>query len=276
MKGTIKLFLLTIAVLWGVTSCAQKQNLETVVIPNHEKYEFSYDDKGNLIFKTYYVWNNKQWKKCNEYKYIYDNKGNLSSQFYYDNLEEEWTESNFTYGDKGNLISTATSFRFGEDGTIEYTYDAKGNVIKKISYTRTCPGNDVEKYEYMYDDKDNLIVEVCKNGVLYEDTTEWEDKNPSNWKKEYKYNVKGNLLEIIHTTPTDCSKFEFTYDNKDNLILKMEYHLKDTKWEKSWKEEYEYDNRGNRLKKCFGWIGEDSNGDMWNGDGWEGEHRCGG
>lgn len=95
--------------------------------------KFQYDNNGNVIeieqYKNENIIDTKE-------KYIYDDDGNMIESDFY-KLDKLITKTNHKYDEDGNL----TELNYGKSSTFtyKYSYDFKGNWIKKIVYENNNP-----------------------------------------------------------------------------------------------------------------------------------------
>ena len=262
----------------GNTSKANKQCLDSIVTyQNNKPYMkdiFEYDNNGNLLLWIFYEWNyeTNNWRYPSKCEYTYDNNGNRTMLIHYwwNNETNNWEEGDYkyewTYDNKGNLILEIYYCRTtcDHDSKREYEYDNNGNCTLQIYYwwdNATNNWRERFKEEYTYDNKNNLILEIYY-GWNYE-TNNWE--NPFAW--GYTYDNSSNRIKMIicrwnnETNNWEESKvqFEWTYDNKDNLILEIEYGYSTDPYYNI-KKEYKYDNKNNLiLNICYRWNDEPNN-----------------
>jgi hypothetical protein len=150
----------------------------------------------------------------------------------------------------------------------EFVYDSKGNLIQHIkhgwNYSTGLWGKRW-KLEYSYDNNGNLIQWI---------NFPWDDDN-SQWNKlskiEYNYNENNHrTLETSYMWDDDIDqwvindKTEYTYDNTDKLTLRTEYNWQESQWTEKYKNEYTYDDDG--LPATI--ISSD-----WNENQWENEYK---
>ena len=140
-----------------------------------------YDAEGNInVFEGYecdtYVIVYPYWR----YENIYDDHGNLIKQVPYDYENNETELREYTYDEKGNLLSEFFKDEMVTSET-KYEYDAAGNCIKEINYE--------------YDDSDNLTVYGIRN------MREWE----------WQYDEKNRLTKFIYYWKDPEYWCEYTY-----------------------------------------------------------------
>ena len=228
------------------------------------KYDFTYDDKGNMLTQiSYFHWNDT-WMNNRKDEYTYDDKGNMITdiEFSYDFDNSTWYA----------------------DTKVEWTYDSKGNELSStVSYCRNNEWFYNDRYEETYNDNNRILTEIYSNYVNdkweYIDKTEYTydgDKritetdlvySEDGWKytrkEEYTYDesdirLDRTISKYVNNTwiVTDFEKYinrvitpiynyrldsegtiihkdEYTYDSDWNLIVNNEYTLIDNSWLKT-------------------------------------------
>lgn len=117
---------------------------------NGTTYEYTYDKYGNITKNSGL-----------SYKYKYDKKGNMIECKEYGNIGERsylrYTEV-YTYNKKGYLVKNK---HVAEDvmNYSKYKYDKKGNLIKRVTYSKK--GKKVCETNYSYTFK-NGVMATCK------------------------------------------------------------------------------------------------------------------
>ena len=224
------------------------------------KITYTYDKNGNVItekttdIETKQVWTTQYTYNKNNLvltikstepdgsvsrnvTYTYDANGRLTTFGDYDN--ENYHD--YTYDDKGNLLSD-TSFVGGKVYTKDlYTYTAGGNVFTHI--TQNADGKKDHEITYNYDKNGNTLTEMYYDGA-----------GNSVWIIDYTYDDKGNMLTATEKdSDGTVTGYKYTYSNSGNLL--SDEHSTYGKWG-SGKFVYTYDSNGNRLS----WTGYDANG----------------
>jgi len=237
---------------------------------NSSKYEYTYDERGNLIY-YYWYWYAEQWEGYYKSEYAYDERNNriLETDYYWNSETEQWERDfkyEYTYDERGNLILVA-AYQWNSDteqwkvsDKYEYTYDERGNLILGAAYqwnSDTEQWKVSDKYECAYDERGNLIL-----GAAYQwnsDTEQWE----RDYKYEYAYDERGNLiLGAAYQWNSDTEqwerdyKYEYAYDERGNPILETYYqwNSETEQWERDYKYEYTFDENGNLVLKIeYNW-----------------------
>ena len=168
------------------------ENISTIMKTNQlgrvTKWEYTYDSNGNRTSSAKYLWNDTihTWRECSKYESMY-------------------------YDSNQNLIMVVDKNGF----KIEYTYNSNGNRTKEVFYywndIKNTWENELYKYEY-----------VCNNGNI-----EKEEKKRGNRKEKYEYiyDSKENLITEIQyfkvkRTWIKHSKWEYVYDTTYFIPIK--------------------------------------------------------
>ena len=166
---------------------------------------YKYDAKNRLILIT----RGEGILKDIPFKNVYKNNLLIES---YDDRDDEELHIFYSYKNK-KLINKVISKSLFMGCYYDYIkkkilYDEKGRIKKSFDYKQ----NKIERtYTYYYDNKDRVI----KTELLY-----------TGDKKEYwidNYDTVGNLIETIYKNDNYRDKDSYTYDNNNNLLLKITY-----------------------------------------------------
>ncbi len=159
-----------------------------------KKFETNYNEKGELLSKTVY---SKEGRTLSEQRYFKD--GSLNDRYLIYNLDE-----------KGNIIKkeyknhNAKSSRYSE--AIYFSYDNYNRIIKvnegggpiHFSYS-----NIYSKKPIKFSEFDAVKQKVTSEGYI-------------------EYNNKGDIIKIIKNGKLqEC--YEYTYDERDNWITRIEF-----------------------------------------------------
>ena len=193
-------------------------------------------------------------------------------------LDSRWIYDE--YDDKGNVLADISMYwgsadppdapyrhyDWGIGGKGFYTYDEKGMLIEEISAVLTPAGwkSSIKRWEYTYDNMDNVICCIVLMPNLENKIAPWE-------KFEYMYDAKGNMIEKLRSIPVlsgvdsgsmrYSEKWEYTYDNMDNLVesIYSMYGATASSWKIFNRDEYMYDVKGNMVTRiCHSLIFGDS------------------
>lgn len=190
-------------------------------------YEYIYDSNGNLIKETYSYDGEMRYI----YEYKYDYRGNLIEEIQTDS--EYPLTKNYTYNHRGDLtkvvwfrpdLDTVTGVQeyfydadnrivsyigtYSDDrhkDTIDYTYDTKGNLVKRVEKYAYEPSY---TYYFTYDDNNNLIQELREDVVNRKSYI------------DYTYDSKGQIIKTVKysSESTAVYTYEYSYDKYGNLI----------------------------------------------------------
>lgn len=182
---------------------------DTGKITNGHNYEYAYDENGNITSETQTTLDGK-FEARNETAYdkngrIIKTESTYDTSFEGDIRLQHITEEYF-YDNNGKMIKVVTTSESDpeHDCVIEYSYDDKGNQIKKL-YSHSDGATFC--YESEYDDNGRLIkyTETSSDGTVKV--------------TEYEYNDSGNVvLETETSSDGSVSVTENFYDDKENLI----------------------------------------------------------
>ncbi len=207
--------------------------------------ETSYDAFGNIIENTTHTYDEKgnavefnQKSRTFEYNTSsrYDNKGNLIQQIVSSSTFKQPVTKTFTYrfDSKGRKIEEVNSQN--PQRPIIYTYEKKGNVIKKEidhMFKYDVNGNTLEETEI--DSEGNIRSKIiCKydsegNNIEKITTTNYGEDNITENKVENKYDKNGNIVETEDSWKTrnynKVVKYKYTYefDKVGNWVKQTEF-----------------------------------------------------
>ncbi|MCW4468030.1 hypothetical protein OGH69_03555 [Flavobacterium sp. MFBS3-15] len=165
----------------------------------------------------------------------YDDRNRIVAETWYYKDNAFLTKYEFTYDEKGNLIVENESNEFGEIITIRRGYDHKNRVATRLkSYKES------DTY-FFYGNQYNRAGELIATNA-YRDNEKASDR-----KFEYE---SGRLVRVYYTLP-------YTLVEGDYPGRKKKIH---GEWETYLYEEYEYDERGNKItvKNYSGQMAGDS------------------
>lgn len=145
------------------------------VIGNHKSINI-YDKNSNLTTSIEFANGNYY---SNTYTYT---NGNLTT------ITHNKFQYNFSYDENNNM----TSADIGNRNLISSTYT--GDIVASETY-----GNN-DSYEYVYDEKENLIGQKVNGNLAY----------------EWTYDSEGNIL--AHNDLLNNVSYSYTYDEEDNLL----------------------------------------------------------
>lgn len=190
-----------------------------------KKYKFwGYNENNLFVYFLSRKWNGKIWNDLLKTYHSYNNDNKLNRtiflQYYTDipihNFEK--SKTNIDYNKSGyptlSLTTILADGKTYEDKKIKYKYDIHNNLTEYMEFSRVAGNLVLQKCTtYVYDSRDNLIVEKCEN--------------------------RNN--DIL--TPT--FRYDYTYDNSSNRTGKIIFKWLNKKWKKQLKIDKKYDDRNN-------------------------------
>lgn len=194
----------------NITYTYGEANLPIKITSSSNEYiyisEYNYDKNGKLIYQK-----NVYDDYCNILNYIYDDNGYLIQEIRSDSYGNRFDNyiRDYTYDLNGNLLKCMDVYGDGSKGIFDYAYDSKGRVIKYESNISTNAYVDSYTINYIYDARGNLIkkTEINTNGYTQID--------------DYTYDVNNNLIKELQTYSGRSNTIEYTYDINNNLIKKV-------------------------------------------------------
>jgi len=179
-------------------------------------------------------------------------------EYTYDGTLREPIKMVMTYSDSSDFMFT-----------VDFTYDANGNLVKQITKSNDTI---LQTYEATYDSKGNLTTEIQTDSAGSQYTTEYVyDTNGNLTKKsenhydrferitEYVYDANGNLTKETRkqkdSNPPSIASittFEYTYDANGNLTKEVETRTNEGEtafFEDQDITEYTYDADGKLIKE---------------------------
>ena len=209
-----------------------KYNIGTLItkdiIINNESALLEEETIGNDITKYEYVKGTNRINKIEEgqnVKTINYDKLNRVQTIVDNNETETYSYKNEVDNRIENIIKNEGTSNYGQ---INYVYDSAKRVISEEKIMLGKSYKKVYEYKQIGNCSTNLVSKVTnyKNGVI-EDT------------EEYSYDNKNNLIEV---RKGQVLKKKYTYDSLKRLIREDDADFNTS-------QTYEYDNRGNILKK---------------------------
>lgn len=279
----------------------ENENEETdylLITEHHSKFErglehtlehtilYVYDEKGEVIKKSWY--DSRNLIQYNAAEYEYDINGNIIECIERNTPSHIETHYTCTYNEAGEL-STKTEFdthgdvstfseyengkvvketHYSSDGSIWwlrcYTYDTRGNLISQFD-KKDDNSEPYNQYVYDYDDNSNVIHEThneSHSGYSHEYVYDSAGNVLSDTYETYKsgertihtdtvtYDGNGNIIEIAtykeDGTPIEVCKM--LYDNAGNCIEIDDYDSQQSLQQKSLRE---FDSRGNLIRQGY-------------------------
>lgn len=227
--------------------CVKRKYIRQNEKRSYETYK--YNSKDNSIQIDYYD-NRDSVRKI--HNLVYDKNNNLimfdgenTSKNKYDKnnnlvLKKEYNNKyKFIYNKQNQLIKVSCYNKRKLFKEINYTYDSLGNNIKTSSI--------LDPVYYGYITKTKEKIKLNDNGKLREIKRYYVDSKSKN---SFKYNDKGSLIKETYKCKTKYEqdyRDEYTYDKKNNLIEKREY--KENLYNKSF---FKFNNLDlNKIEKYF-------------------------
>lgn len=183
---------------------------------------FFYDHTSKLLEHIYgNLKNNSSWRAI----FYYDDNGNLiDKKNYKDNKPEyRFTMSYDSLQRKTLMLGYSIYFDKAET-KMTYEYDLIGHCLSEttIKFDTTL----IDKWNYRYNTKGQLIEEFAPNDTNYR------------FKRKYEYNNKGQLTKMInydtslltdengneHLETKETNRYEYIYDTNGLLIQKKEFY----------------------------------------------------
>jgi hypothetical protein len=196
-----------------------------------------YDNKGNKIENVY----NSDGKINNTKKIIYDDNGNITEESIYNSSGILESKYSYKYGAKGDMTEQNIYNSEGnKSGTELYSYDDNGNKTEENIYNSTGDLTDSHKFVSDKDENGNLVI---KDIFKTEDGeyTEWQKFDAAGNKIEegsgrtegknntvttFKYDGNGNAVEEYCNDPEQYIKYQYEYDSRGNWIKKIVFEKK--------------------------------------------------
>lgn len=194
-----------------------------------------FDTSGNILSEEWRHTNKRQWENQ---EYIYDNARRISEirahgYSYTDGPRYKQRKKYYTWKAMFDTLGNYVEYETKAYKDI-YKYDDKGNCIKKVTTENYKGHNSVFSYDYSYD-------ESCRRSAA---------KPSMGSKREaiYKYNDKDSLIEMdeIYRGGSLVTTYDYN-DNGDKIARKSVDQA--GKIQKNDLYKYEYDDKGNWLKK---------------------------
>ena len=159
---------------------------------------YSYDIFGNCIVEDYSN------SKRSIYNYKYDDSGRLLLEDHVNLHMKSHSISKYEYNDNGEQIGFVSHTR-GSDKkyhfSLEYEYDAVGNIVKKNTYSEENGLLSVEEYEY---DNNNKVIKYSYSLAYGENKSQLK----LGWIDEYTYDSEGSLIEHSYEHKTRDERYK--------------------------------------------------------------------
>lgn len=211
--------------------------------------ELSYDEQGRVTEVLTY----QNGEPITRQTCVYDDRGNLTEKRIVDVQYDVLIEAAlYTYDEKGNQIKKEYYLE-GDISTTAYAYNEQGmqtnSVLIKSDGTVTetttgydSRGNVIEKAEYIRD-----VLQYCRTYVYDENgrlVKETEDTRTKKTTKTYEYDNGGNKTACYNGN----IKTVYSYDS-ENRLVKEEWYDGDKLY---YQDLYQYDEKGNLIARTSG------------------------
>lgn len=202
------------------------------------KTTYDYDQFGNVIEQNEYK---LDFNLSHKIKYKFDSTGKMTVENHYSSNGDLTSKKTFKYNNKGGLVETLNfnadgilvtknNFKFNEKGNLTHYYEQHGldgSQILKESYRYNLKGNKIEELEYQWNGDSNKVVLKISYNELGNKIEEkrFDSQGNVDLKVTYKYDVYGNILEVIYSKGNTGSikSYKYEYDQHKNWVKKTEY-----------------------------------------------------
>ena len=213
----------------------QMLKLDSIVISNFSKYEYAYNEHGQLLRERFYVATDSvrmiyTLMKLTECNYENEKKISTVNTYLVDGVWKIFDRNTYKYENDKLSVDTHESFfsnQWNIDKKADYIYGAN-KLLSGIEYSVLINGNfkQNEKAAYNYDPQSNQLLNIV-NKILKQDN-KWVDKT----KTEFVYE-SGNLSlqtdfvwsDTIRTwRPTDRKEYVYNNTNPKKVTYKESYY----------------------------------------------------
>jgi len=203
--------------------------------------------------------------------------------------QERLGTNSFFFNETGYLIETNDYDYTKIYQKKKYKYDAQGHLLEMDVYTNTVEkdGELTSKFIYEYDKKGNNIFQKVyewKGALIFTITRSFDDAGNveeerikqgskflafgADWKKRYKYDENGNIIQMMFYTPPEIFDYTESYEYKNGILISMKRdrnYIKVYKYDENkniieenektdtimsiYKYTYRYDDKGNWISK---------------------------
>lgn len=195
---------------------------------NPSLYEYSYDEKGNLLTET------RDGVLFHRYEYVYNDSGKLTLKKTFDS-EDALSEEAY-YDENGNVVKKVSYWGGAISGWTEYTFDDNGNQTSYREYNADSSVIWSAAWDTLFDEngRKTSVVGYNEDGSSYVKTEYVYDENGS-LTLERGYNHNGLTREITYREngkKENCRFYnapaidQHLYDENGNLIA-QQMHAKD-------------------------------------------------
>ncbi len=205
------------------------------------EYRIEYDSDGRMLKSTEIVNGTEETVEVytynehglvhtfqNGYKvdtYTYDADGNTILIFS-DHIDSPYSETKeFTYDLEGNLLNEVFSYAGGGDeGDMSgiyyderYTYDAAGNMIRKLYFSEN--NETIRDTAYTYNEHGDVLTQTVKTTHTYVyDGNEKTNEYVVETSYQYTYDDEGRVTKKITENPNITKTEEFVYNQQGDVV----------------------------------------------------------
>ena len=162
-------------------------------------YSYKYDDMGTLIEET--ARSIYATSKPTTSVYEYDDRGNVILRTWYQNTSASgpiYSEHYYEYDEQNQLIYERWGYDWGGETEITYEneYDSNDRLVKQTSLS--LKNNYVHMYEFEYDNNGNMIAKR-------------ETNDHGSWEYTYDYDEFGNMIKEVYSGTSSSPSRTTTY-----------------------------------------------------------------
>lgn len=176
------------------------------------EYKFSsteYDKNGNVVLELKF---NSDQKLEDKFVNKYNADGVLIDEKHYLSYKDLAEHKTYELDDDKKVLKAFKHYNDGSKDTIQYNYDADGNLTEKITIDSYNEEEAKELFEY---EGKNLVKREL---FEYDDLVS---------KEEFDYDTKGNVVEETSWNEDESTKRANEYNEKGNLVKVLFYNKKD-------------------------------------------------
>ena len=193
---------------------------------NYQVQSFTYDVFGRIETVTYET---SGIGEVETYKYSYNKNSNIISKevnYSYPNLTVSENRK-YSYDSRGQLVQSILIDDAGSESTIDYSYDAAGNMTKLVDEKNASTST------YTYNQLNQLVASVTVDNKSQETISDMT----------YEYDDNGNQLSYMDSVTGESASYEYNVQN--NLIRVSGERADGT----SYMQENRYNGSGERIYK---------------------------
>lgn len=199
--------------------------------------EYDYDDRGRASeIKDYYAFLDS--RDHIKRTYEYDTFGRVTTMTYQDSKKEHVKESyTYTYDQNSNILSERMVSQYltddsgaAMDRTREYTYDARGQLLKTVETDNVQGGQSKTTATYTYDKVGNRLSEVkdgqstayTYNGLKQLTKSQTKQSEAVTADRTYTYDKNGNQISETDSATQIANTMTYDADNRLSKFVKKE------------------------------------------------------